>query len=148
MTAAIALWRQKTAENAQKCQQTWRTAGMTAMAAIAMTILFQNSALAAMEETSAPSAPSTEEMWAIIQVQQQQIEALKARLDATDEKIEATEQKIRVTDEKVEAAGEMIEETRAQTASGTGGGSGGSAFWWIAREVTPAFGWRRDFYHS
>jgi hypothetical protein len=47
--------------------------------------------------------PSAEEMWQIIQEQQEQIEALKQQLEATN-------QKVKETDEKVEVAGEMIEE--------------------------------------
>lgn len=59
---------------------------------------------------AAKDMPSQEEMWRLIQQQQQQIEALQAQLKRTDE--------------KVEVAGEL-----AQQAS-TSGGSHGTPGWW------------------
>lgn len=53
--------------------------------------------------TLAAAPPATmEEMWKIIQKQQEEIEALKSQLQKTESKVEET-------DQKVEAAGEMIE---------------------------------------
>lgn len=72
------------------------------------------SAAAVAQETE---LPSPEEMWRIIQSQQQEIQELKARLDGA-------EAKVAETDAKVEAAGEMIE---AQQTADAGAGAGG---WW------------------
>ena len=55
----------------------------------------------------AATPPSAEEMWKIIQQQQEQIEALKKQLEVTNEKVEET-------DQKVEVAGEMIEQAEAK----------------------------------
>lgn len=53
---------------------------------------------------AAAAPPATlEQMWEIIQQQQQEIQALKAQINRTDRKVEET-------DQKVEAAGAMIEE--------------------------------------
>lgn len=51
--------------------------------------------------------PSPEEMWGIIQQQQREIEALKARQSATDEKVEATAE--RIDEAAKEPAGGMVE---------------------------------------
>lgn len=56
---------------------------------------------------AAESTPSTEEMWKIIQQQQQTIEALKSKLDNTEQKVVATEQKVAANTEAVEE----VEET-------------------------------------
>jgi len=57
----------------------------------------------------AAAKPSTDELWALVQKQQAQIEALQRRLDNTDEKVEATGQQIAETDAKVEAAGDALD---------------------------------------
>ncbi|RMD71098.1 MAG: porin, partial [Gammaproteobacteria bacterium] len=49
--------------------------------------------------------PSMEELWQIIQKQQQEIQRLKEKLESTEAKVEETEQ-------KVEATGEMLEEAK------------------------------------
>ena len=72
----------------------------------------------------AENMPSNEEMWAIIQQQQQQIQELQERLNMTESKVAQTEQKIEVTDGKVEAAGTAIDELYAE------GLSGSEAGWW------------------
>ncbi len=111
-------------EKTREALRSWKSARVWVLAAAWLTCVIPGPALAAAEP------PSLEEMWAIIQAQQVEINDLKARLAATDQKVdeteqkvEATEQKVAETDEKVEAAGDMIEETRAQTASGGDG-------WW------------------
>lgn len=55
----------------------------------------------------AAAPPSAEEMWKIIQQQQEQIEALKKQLETTNERVEET-------DQKVEVAGEMIEQAESR----------------------------------
>jgi hypothetical protein len=60
----------------------------------------------------AANPPATlEEMWTIIQRQQQEIELLKQQLQTTDQKVEQTEQKVQETEEKIEATSIMLEET-------------------------------------
>jgi len=61
--------------------------------------------------------PSVEEMWEIIQQQQQLIAELKASLDDTDQRVTANEVKVEEATEEVEAAAEAFE--TAQT-SGVG----------------------------
>lgn len=63
---------------------------------------------------TAESAPSPEEMWKIIQQQQQTIEALKSKLDNTEQKVVATE-------EKVAANTEAVEEVEESSGSFLGG---------------------------
>ena len=59
----------------------------------------------------AANPPATlEEMWKIIQHQQQEIEQLKQQLQTTNQKVEQTEQQVQETDEKVEATSLMVEE--------------------------------------
>ncbi len=58
---------------------------------------------------------SLDEMWEIIQRQQQEIDQLKQQLQTTGQKIEQTEQKIQETDEKVEATSLMVEEGNTST---------------------------------
>jgi len=60
-------------------------------------------ALLTVSTAQAAQTPSAEEMWQIIQQQQQQIEALQKQLEATN-------QQVAETDQKVEVAGEMIEQ--------------------------------------
>jgi len=59
--------------------------------------------------------PSMEEMWEVIQQQQQVIAELKARLDETDQRVTVNEEKTEETAEEVEAAAEAFE--TAQTSS-------------------------------
>jgi predicted porin len=59
------------------------------------------------------ATPSPEEMWAIIQQQQAQIERLQAQLSAAD-------QQLRETDVKVEATADLVEERMAGTAQAAG----------------------------
>lgn len=63
--------------------------------------------------------PTAEEMWEIIQQQQQMIEELKTQLAKTGEKAAAAENKADEANRNVEAAADAIEEAR----SGSGGGS-------------------------
>ena len=62
------------------------------------------------------ATPTAEEMWEIIQQQQQMIEQLKQKLEMTEEKVEQTEQKVVVTEQKVEETQQEIE--AASEASG------------------------------
>jgi len=62
----------------------------------------------------ADDMPDREEMWKIIQQQQQQIEELRGKIEKTVQKVEAT-------DKKVEATGTAVEEIAAS--GGTGGAS-------------------------
>lgn len=50
------------------------------------------------------AAPSMEEMWQIIQQQQQTIEALQARLEAADQRMDKTEEAVEVTADAIEVA--------------------------------------------
>jgi len=59
--------------------------------------------------------PSMEEMWEIIQQQQQVIADLKARLDDTDQRVAVNEEKTEETAEEVEAAAEAFETVQAST---------------------------------
>jgi hypothetical protein len=73
-------------------------------------LLALSATLLAFTTGQAAEAPSPEQMWDIIQKQQQQIEALQSQLDQTSNKVEAADQKITETDQKLEAAAEMIEQ--------------------------------------
>jgi hypothetical protein len=59
--------------------------------------------------------PSMEEMWEIIQQQQQVITELKARLDDTDQRVAVNEEKTEETAEEFEAAAEAFETAQAST---------------------------------
>ncbi len=67
--------------------------------------------------TAQAAAPSTEEMWKLIQEQQKTIEMLKAKLEVTDKKVVESE-------EKIEAATDAIESTMH-----AGGGTGTQGSW-------------------
>lgn len=56
--------------------------------------------------------PTLEQMWEIIQKQQREIEALKAKLQATEQRVETAEEKVVVTDQKVEATAQAVEQTQ------------------------------------
>jgi len=81
-------------------------------------------------QTSYAKPPSMEEMWEIIQQQQQVIADLKERLDDTDQRVAVNEEKTEETAEEVEAAAEAFE--TAQTAS-----SGSS---WVDRTSIGGYG--------
>jgi len=70
-------------------------------------------------QSSYAELPSMEEMWEVIQQQQQVIAELKARLDETDQRIAVNEEKVEETAEEFEAAAEAFE-----TAQTSGGGLG------------------------
>ncbi len=74
-----------------------------AIAGIAIITAF-GSTLSAQEDL-----PSREEMWAIIQKQQQQIAALQERVGTTEENIVETKQAIEVTAEQVETTATFVE---------------------------------------
>ena len=65
----------------------------------------------------AQEAPTIEEMWAIVQQQQAEIEALRGELAEAKAGMVATEEKVAETDAKVEATGDVIE-TLAATDTG------------------------------
>ncbi len=62
--------------------------------------------------------PSAEEMWEIIQQQQQVIAELKARLDDTDQRVAVNQEKTEETAEEIEAAAEAFETASTSTGSG------------------------------
>ena len=69
---------------------------------------------------TAQEAPTLEEMWAIVQQQQAEIEALRGELAEARAGMEVTEEKVAETDAKVEATGDVIE---TLVAADTGGHS-------------------------
>jgi len=64
----------------------------------------------------AAPAPSTEELWAVIQTQQKEIEQLKAQQKSTDQKVEDATQKVQATSETVEQTAQAVEQAQ-KTAS-------------------------------
>ncbi|MDQ8205234.1 porin [Pelagicoccus sp. SDUM812003] len=76
------------------------------------------SALAGNHWASAQELPSREEMWAIIQQQQAEIEALKERVGMTEGTLQETQQAISIASEQVEATASFVEEVVADTGSG------------------------------
>lgn len=64
----------------------------------------------------AASAPSVEELWAVIQMQQKEIEQLKAQQKSTDQKVEDATQKVQATSETVEQTAQAVEQVQ-KTAS-------------------------------
>ncbi len=60
--------------------------------------------------------PTAEEMWEIIQQQQQMIEELKSRLEATDQKTAEHEQQLEKAHEEIEATAVALEEVHSETA--------------------------------
>jgi hypothetical protein len=71
----------------------------------------------AVSQAQAQDAPTLEEMWAIVQQQQAEIEALRNELAEARAGIEATEEKVAETDAKVEATGDVIETLSVADAS-------------------------------
>lgn len=61
---------------------------------------------------AAAEMPSHEEMWRIIQMQQQQIKTLTERLNASEAKAQSTSQKVEATDAKIEATSVYLEEIK------------------------------------
>ena len=66
-------------------------------------------------QDSRAETPSAEEMWEIIQQQQQVIADLKARLDDTDQRVTVNEAKVEEAAEEVEAAAEAFEIAQTST---------------------------------
>jgi hypothetical protein len=66
-------------------------------------------------QSSFAEPPSAEEMWELIQQQQQVIAELKARLDDTDQRVAVNEEKTEETAEEVEAAAEAFETAQASS---------------------------------
>lgn len=86
-------------------------------------LLALSATLLAFTTGQAAEAPTPEQMWEIIQQQQQQIEALQQQLDQTDEKVAET-------DQKVEIAGDMIEQAGGLPAEAS----------WVARTRIGGYG--------
>lgn len=74
--------------------------------------------------STAQAAPTPEEMWQIIQQQQQQIEALKGRLEQTDTKLEQTEIKVEATADAVDSGAAVGSPVAAWANKTTIGGYG------------------------
>ena len=69
-------------------------------------------------QSSFAKPPSAEEMWEMIQQQQQVIAELKARLDETDQRVAVNEEKVEENAEEVEAATEAFETASSSSGSG------------------------------
>ena len=59
--------------------------------------------------TAQEPEPTLAELWAIVQQQQVQIEALEAELAATREGVTETNQKVAETEARIEATGDFVE---------------------------------------
>jgi len=79
------------------------------------------SSMAAFSTGLAAETPTAEQMWEIIQQQQQQIEALQRQLADTSEKVAETEQKVEITGEMIEQAGGLSAEAGWAEKSRIGG---------------------------
>ena len=77
------------------------------------------SSLAPSFATSAQKPPSVEELWRIIQKQQQEIDALKAKLKTTEHRVEKAEQKVEVTGQALEQTEREARPSRASWADRT-----------------------------
>ncbi len=82
-------------------------------------------AMLAVTMTATAQTPSVEELWKIVQAQQQTIEALQARLAATEQKTDTTvaavqdvDRKVASVDEKAEATAEAVEAAGSRPAGG------------------------------
>ena len=75
--------------------------------------LFLLSAVTVAAGHAAAETPSAEEMWKIIQQQQQIIESLQQKLATTEKKVDVAEQKVAETQLEVEAAADAIETAQA-----------------------------------
>lgn len=60
----------------------------------------------------AAPAPTIDELWAVIQAQQKEIEQLKTQQKSTDQKIEDTTQKVQATSETVEQTAQAVEQAQ------------------------------------
>lgn len=80
-------------------------------------LLALSASMVAFSTGQAAETPSPEQMWQIIQQQQQQIEALQKQLADTNQKVEETGERVAETDQKVEIAGEMIEQAGGVSAA-------------------------------
>ena len=69
-------------------------------------------------QSSFAKPPSAEEMWEMIQQQQEIILELKARLDETDQRVAVNEEKVEENAEEVEAATEAFETASSSSGSG------------------------------
>ena len=76
-------------------------------------------ALFATTSVQAQDTPTLEEMWAIIQQQQAEIDALRGELAEARAGIEATDEKVAEADAKIEATGDVIETMAVADASPT-----------------------------
>jgi len=70
--------------------------------------------------TASAQTPTIEEMWRVIQQQQQVINDLKARLDVNEYKLTATEVKIEVTANAVELTADAVEQVTMRADKGIG----------------------------
>lgn len=87
----------------------------------------------------AQDLPSRQEMWRVIQQQQQQIDALTRRLNASEATAEATAQQVRETERRIEATDQKVEATTAyveESAAGAGRTGGG----WFERTQFGGYG--------
>ena len=66
---------------------------------------------------AAQEMPSAQELWEVIQRQQQQILELQQKVNATEEKVAATAQKIVATEQKVVATADAVEQSIASNSS-------------------------------
>ncbi len=66
---------------------------------------------------AAQDMPSAEEMWKIIQLQQQQILELQQKVNTTEEKVVATQQKVVATEQKLVATADAVEQNIASNSS-------------------------------
>ena len=71
--------------------------------------LFAAALLLSTSMTMAQDTPSIEEVWAIVQQQQAQIEALQAELADARQGLEATEEKVAESEARIEATGDFVE---------------------------------------
>ncbi|MDH3399811.1 MAG: OprO/OprP family phosphate-selective porin [Chromatiales bacterium] len=84
-------------------------------------LLALSATLLAFTTGQAAEAPTAEQMWEIIQQQQQQIEALQQQLNQTDEKVAETDQKVEIAGDMIEQAGGLPAEASWVTRSKIGG---------------------------
>jgi len=84
-------------------------------------LLALSATLLAFTTGQAAEAPTPEQMWEIIQQQQQQIEALQQQLNQTDEKVAETDQKVEIAGDMIEQAGGLPAEASWVTRSKIGG---------------------------
>lgn len=71
-------------------------------------------------EVAMAAPPSAEEMWKIIQQQQEMINELKAKLDNTDQKVEATQEKVVANTKAVESVEDEVASVEESSSSFAG----------------------------